>query len=70
MTIETDRDVTGLMNAGRVVGLALRAMQAAVRPGMTARDGWTAKTRDGKPVASFEHTVVITDDKPLLLTAV
>jgi methionyl aminopeptidase len=37
---------------------------------VTAPDGWTAKTRDGKPVASFEHTVVITDDRPLLLTAV
>ncbi len=35
----------------------------------TADDGWTLKTRDGSPVASFEHTVVITDDRPILVTA-
>lgn len=33
-------------------------------------DGWTLSTRDGSPVVSFEHTVVITDDEPILLTAV
>lgn len=31
-------------------------------------DGWTLSTRDGSPVVSFEHTVVITDGEPLLLT--
>jgi methionyl aminopeptidase len=37
---------------------------------VTERDGWTLKTRDGSAVASFEHTVVITDDEPILITAV
>ena len=37
---------------------------------VTAADGWTLKTRDGSPVASFEHTLVITDDRPILVTAV
>lgn len=37
---------------------------------VTGDDGWTLKTRDGSPVASFEHTVVIAGDKPILLTAV
>ena len=36
----------------------------------TDKDGWTLKTRDGSLVASFEHTVIITDEKPVLLTAV
>lgn len=31
-------------------------------------DGWTIETRDGKPSAHYENTVVITDDEPRLLT--
>jgi methionyl aminopeptidase len=34
-----------------------------------AGDGWTLKTRDGALAAQFEHTVVITRGRPLLLTA-
>lgn len=33
-------------------------------------DGWTLRTPNGKLSAQFEHTVVITNDKPLLVTAV
>jgi methionyl aminopeptidase len=32
-------------------------------------DGWTVVTRDGSLSAHFEHTVAITDDGPLILTA-
>jgi methionyl aminopeptidase len=32
-------------------------------------DGWTAATRDGSLSAHFEHTVAITADGPLVLTA-
>ncbi|MGC6456126.1 MAG: type I methionyl aminopeptidase [Coraliomargaritaceae bacterium] len=31
-------------------------------------DGWTAVTRDGKCSAHFEHTVLVTDDEPEILT--
>ncbi len=31
-------------------------------------DGWTAVTADGKPSAHFEHTVLITDNGPEILT--
>jgi len=31
-------------------------------------DGWTVRTRDGKPSAHFEHTVAITDGEPEILT--
>lgn len=34
-----------------------------------SRDGWTIKTADGALSAHAEHTVVITDDAPLILTA-
>lgn len=31
-------------------------------------DGWTIKTADGKPSAHFEHTVLITQNEPIILT--
>ena len=31
-------------------------------------DEWTVVTKDGKPSAHFEHTVLATDDEPILLT--
>ncbi|MDA1477185.1 type I methionyl aminopeptidase [Bacillus changyiensis] len=33
-----------------------------------AGDGWTFKTPDGSFVAQIEHTIVITKDKPIILT--
>ncbi|MVN88449.1 type I methionyl aminopeptidase [Deinococcus sp. HMF7620] len=35
----------------------------------TRRDGWTLSTTDGGLAAHFEHTVMITKEKPLILTA-
>ncbi len=32
-------------------------------------DGWTFVTVDGKPSAHFEHTIAVTQDGPLILTA-
>jgi methionyl aminopeptidase len=33
------------------------------------RDGWTVRTSDGSLAAHYEHTLVITKDRPILLTA-
>ena len=33
-----------------------------------ADDNWTVSTKDGKPSAHFEHTVIATDDGPLITT--
>jgi methionyl aminopeptidase len=33
------------------------------------RDGWTIRTRDRAPVAHFEHTLVVTRGRPLVVTA-
>jgi methionyl aminopeptidase len=44
----------------------ISAGSGAVRQG---RDGWTIKTADGAVSAHVEHTVVITDGAPLILTA-
>jgi methionyl aminopeptidase len=32
------------------------------------RDGWTIRTRDGSLAAHYEHTLVITRDRPIVLT--
>ncbi|RKX27049.1 MAG: type I methionyl aminopeptidase [Candidatus Zixiibacteriota bacterium] len=34
----------------------------------TMPDGWTEVTADGQPSAHFEHTIVITDSDPIILT--
>ena len=33
-------------------------------------DGWTLKTADGGPSARFEHTLVVTRGRPIVVTAV
>lgn len=38
MTIESDRDLSGMRRAGRVVALALREMKTAIEPGMTTAE--------------------------------
>jgi methionyl aminopeptidase len=35
-----------------------------------ASDGWTLRTSDGSLAAQYEHTVIITKDRPILVTAV
>lgn len=35
----------------------------------TDPDGWTLRTKDGSLAAHFEHTVIVTKGKPMLLTA-
>jgi methionyl aminopeptidase len=36
----------------------------------TSDDGWTLRTTDGSLAAQYEHTVIITKNKPILVTAV
>jgi len=37
---------------------------------MILEDGWTAVTMDGKLSAHFEHTILVTSDKPKILTKI
>jgi methionyl aminopeptidase len=36
---------------------------------VTSADGWTLRTVDGSLAGHFEHTLVVTDGAPILLTA-
>ena len=35
---------------------------------VVADDEWTVSTSDNMPSAHFEHTVLVTDDEPLIIT--
>lgn len=76
----------GLHEPPNVPTFYMRRATTRLRPGMVftiephisagrgeiwqGSDGWTLSTRDGSPVVSFEHTIIITDAEPILLTAV
>ncbi|HTI37509.1 MAG TPA: type I methionyl aminopeptidase [Vicinamibacterales bacterium] len=56
------------LSRGLVV--AIEPIIAAGAPAMiTDDDGWTVRTKDASLTAHFEHTVAITDGRPILLTA-
>ena len=38
MTVDTTAEMEGLRRIGRIVGLTLREMERAVRPGMTTKE--------------------------------
>jgi methionyl aminopeptidase len=48
------------------------AIEPMVNAGTAAvkvlKDGWTVVTQDGKPSAHFEHTVLVTEGEPEILT--
>jgi methionyl aminopeptidase len=49
--------------------LAIEPMVNAGTPTVhILKDGWTVVTNDGKPSAHFEHTVLITESEPEILT--
>jgi len=68
-----------VFNYGRPgTGLRLRpGMTLAIEPMLTSGsartrvlpDGWTVVTADGALAAHYEHTVLVTEDEPVLLTA-
>ena len=69
--------VPGLLHRNKFPNIKLQNGQAiAIEPMVnsgsfhvrTGNDGWTIYTADKRPSAHFEHTVVINDDKPLVLT--
>jgi methionyl aminopeptidase len=75
-TMHEDPHVPNKGRAGR--GLRLRAgMTLALEPWLARTtdrivfdpDGWTIRSADGSRTAHSEHTIAITDDGPLVLTA-
>lgn len=57
-----------ILTAGLVITIE-PIIAAGVGEVFEADDGWTYKTVDGSCSAHFEHTLVVTDDVPLVVTA-
>ena len=74
--LHEEPEVPNYGKAGRGVRL-VPGMTIAIEPMInegTARvkvmpDGWTVKTADGSLSAHFEHTIAVTNDGPVILTA-
>jgi methionyl aminopeptidase len=64
----TPSDDPTLRHAGLVI--TIEPILGAGGPGIRTRpdDGWTIRTADGAPAAHVEHTIVVTDGAPLVLT--
>jgi methionyl aminopeptidase len=58
----------GRLTPGLVLTVEPIIAMGSARP-MDAGDGWTVKTADGGLSAHYEHTLVITNGPPILLTA-
>lgn len=58
----------GRLTPGLVLTVEPIIAMGSARP-KDAGDGWTVKTADGGLSAHYEHTIVITDGPPILLTA-
>jgi methionyl aminopeptidase len=56
------------LNAGLVIALE-PIVSAGSRHIRTAADGWTIASADGSLTAHYEHTLVVTRGRPLVLTA-
>lgn len=57
-----------MLTEGLVLTIEPMISAGAVHP-VQDRDGWTLRTRDGSLSAHYEHTLVITRERPLVLTA-
>jgi methionyl aminopeptidase len=63
-----DAELTTPLSEGLVI--TIEPLVAVGRPGVRlARDGWTVRTADGSWVAHAEHTIVIRESGPVVLTA-
>ncbi len=76
--LHEDPAVPNFVPRGEISGVKLRAgMTLAIEPMVNAgtdkvrvdADGWTVRTMDGRPSAHFEHTILVTDGEPEVLTA-
>ncbi len=64
-----ERRARQIMQKGMVFTLEPFLTTGAIHVRQDA-DGWTLRTPDGSLVAQYEHTIVITEGRPILVTAV
>ena len=57
-----------LLKEGMVIAVEPMVCMGSRNVIFSSEDGWTCRTRDGRPAAHYEHTVAITADGPDILT--
>lgn len=63
-----DKDTGALMQPGMTFTIEPMINAGKARAKIDRKDGWTARTIDGKLSAQFEHTILITPTLPEILT--
>lgn len=58
-----------LIKEGMVIAIEPMITMGSKNVKFSNTDGWTCRTKDGKPAAHFEHTVAITDEGPEILSS-
>jgi len=62
-----DPDANQILTEGLVITVE-PIIAAGSGKSVLSRNGWTVRTADHKPAAHYEHTLVVTKGKPILLT--
>lgn len=65
-----DKNSGPKLKAGMTFTIEPMINAGKARSKVDRRDGWTARTIDGKLSAQFEHTILVTNGKPVALTDV
>lgn len=58
-----------LLKEGMVIAVEPMVCMGSKNVKFSKEDGWTCRTKDGKPAAHYEHTVAITKNGPDILTS-
>lgn len=58
-----------LLKEGMVIAVEPMICMGSKNVKFSQEDGWTCRTKDGKPAAHFEHTVAITKNGPDILSS-
>ncbi len=66
--LDTDIDKTPLLEEGMTIAIEVIYNQGKDEVVYKNNDGWTIVTRDRSLSAVFEHTILVTNGKPLILT--
>src|SRR5215475_3091302 len=69
----SDPTARGMLTEGLVIAIepiiAVGSDRRAFTRSYVDKDGWTVRTSDGSLSAHYEHTIVITKNRPIVLTA-
>lgn len=58
-----------LLKEGMVIAVEPMVCMGSKNVKFSSEDGWTCRTKDGKPAAHFEHTVAIGKEGPTILSS-